>query len=215
MCGRYVLYDLEAFDIEYGLPSAFDKSPRFNVAPTQSMPVVTEEGVDIMRWGLIPKWARDEKMGYRLINARSESVFDKPIWKAVVTKKRCLVPANGFYEWQKREHGKQPYYIHPKDQHLFMFAGIWETWQHEGKEWRTFSILTTRPNKEMIPLHNRMPVILHKEDREQWLAADTRDDLEPLLVPYNNNSLEMFEVSKSVNVVKYNDNRLILPINSQ
>lgn len=212
MCGRYVLYDLEALDAHYGLPTAYDKIPNFNVAPTQLLPVVTAEGVDIMRWGLIPRWAKDSKIGYRLINARGESVFDKPIWKSVVMRRRCLVPANGFYEWQGHKGGKQPYYIHPKDQPLFMFAGVWEKWQHGDKEWHTYSILTTRPNREMAAIHNRMPVILHEDDHAQWLAADRREDLEPLLVPYRNNMLEMFAVSKSVNVAGYNDNRLIMPI---
>lgn len=214
MCGRYVLYDLETLRLKYGLPPSADTLPNFNAAPTQSMPVITEGGIEMMRWGLIPRWAKDERMGYRLINARSESVFDKPIWKSAVLNRRCLVPANGFYEWQKRPGGKQPFYIHPKDQQLFMFAGIWEAWQHGDREWHTYSILTTAPNKEMTVIHNRMPVILHEEDQAQWLGADSREDLEPLLVPYTNHHLEMFEVSKSVNVVKFNDNRLIMPINS-
>lgn len=214
MCGRYVLYDLEALYLHYDPPAKFDMSPNFNVAPSQSMPIITQNGIEIMRWGLIPRWAKDEKIGYRLINARSESVFDKPIWKSAALNRRCLVPANGFYEWQRRQKGKQPFYIHPKDQSLFMFAGIWETWQHEDRELHTYSILTTTPNKEMTAVHNRMPVILHKEDQAQWLAADTKEDLEPLLMPYADHMLEMFEVSKSVNVVKFNDNRLIMPINS-
>lgn len=214
MCGRYALFDLTTLEADYGLPPRYTPMPRYNVAPTHTMPIVTDTGTTLMRWGLIPKWAKDEKIGYRLINARSESIFEKPIWKAVITKHRCLVPANGFYEWQKRESGKQPYYIHPEDQPLFMFAGVWETWQHEGHQWQTYSILTTEPTKDMATIHNRMPVILHKEDHAQWLAADTQDDLEPLLVPYTS-PLEMVEVSKAVNVTTANDDSLILPINSR
>ena len=215
MCGRYVLYDLETLNASYPVPGEYDLEPSYNVAPTQTMPVVTEDGVQLMRWGLIPKWAKDDKIGYRLINARSETIFDKPIWKSVITKRRCLVPANGFYEWQKREDGKQPYYIYVKDQKLFMFAGVWETWLHNNKEWHTYSILTTVPNKEMSELHDRMPVILHAADHAQWLAADRKEDIVPLLMPYEHGHLDMFEVSKDVNVVRTNDNRLITPLNSK
>lgn len=214
MCGRYALFDLPSLIADYGLPPDYEPKAQYNVAPTHTMPVVTETGTILMRWGLIPKWAKDEKIGYKLINARSESVFDKPIWKAVITKHRCLIPANGFYEWQKRDDGKQPFYIHPKDQSLFMFAGIWETWQHEGREWHTYSILTTGPTEQMVAIHDRMPVILHNDDRAQWLGADTREDIEPLLVPYSG-SLDMIEVSRAVNVATTNDSDLILPINSQ
>lgn len=215
MCGRYALYDLESLNAEYHIPEDIDLAPNFNAAPTQSMPIVTDHGMELMRWGLIPRWAKDPKMGLRLINARSESVFDKPIWKSAILHRRCLVPANGFYEWQKRLDGKHPFYIHPKDQNLFMFAGVWESWTYQDREWHTYAILTTVPNHEMTDIHDRMPVILHKEDRAQWLAADTREEIETLLMPYSHNTLEMFEVSRDVNVVKTNDGHLITPINSK
>lgn len=214
MCGRYVLYDFEALARDYPLPHDFDTSPRFNVAPTHMMPVVTDNGLEIMRWGLIPRWAKDDKTGYRLFNARSETVFDKPVWKSAITQRRCLVPANGFYEWQTREDGKHPFYVHPNDQQLFMFAGVWESWTHEDKEWHTYSILTTVPNHEILTLHDRMPVILHHDDHAQWLAADRREDIEPLLMPYTHGGLTMHEVSRAVNIATMNDNRLILPVNS-
>lgn len=215
MCGRYALYDIQELENEYPIPKDFDIEPNYNAAPTQIMPVVTEKGLELMRWGLIPAWAKDEKIGYKLINARSESVFEKPIWKALITRKKCLIPSNGFYEWKKEEGGKRPFFIHPKDQKLFMFAGVWETWKHEGREWNTYSILTTRPNSEMEDIHDRMPLILPKADWQQWLEADLREDIEPLLVPYEDNGLELFEVSKDVNIVKTNNDRLILPINSK
>jgi putative SOS response-associated peptidase YedK len=215
MCGRYDLHDYSELTDTYAVPSGVALQPNYNVAPTQTMPVVTNDGLTMMRWGLIPKWAKDEKIGYKLINARSESVFEKPIWKTVITKRRCLVPANGFYEWQKRDDGKQPYFIHDKNNTLLMFAGMWETWQHGDDAWSTYTILTTTPNKEMSTLHDRMPVILHKDTYEQWLAADRQEDIEPLLQPLPDNSLDMFEVSKDVNIVKTNDQRLILPLNSK
>lgn len=215
MCGRYDLHDYSELIERYAMPSDITLKPNYNVAPTQVMPVATDNGLSMMRWGLIPKWAKDEKIGYKLFNARSESVFEKPIWKAIITKHRCLVPANGFYEWEKREDGKHPFYVHAKHDNLCMFAGIWETWKHDDKEWLTYSILTTTPNKEMTNLHDRMPVILDQENYDQWLGADREEDIKPLLQPYPDNSLEMFEVSKDVNVVKTNDARLILPLNSK
>jgi putative SOS response-associated peptidase YedK len=215
MCGRYDLHDYSELTEGYTLPSDLLIKPNYNAAPTHTMPVVKNDRLIIMRWGLIPRWAKDEKIGYKLFNARSESVFEKPIWKTLITKHRCLVPANGFYEWEKREDGKHPFYIHPKHDNLLMFAGIWETWQHNDKDWLTYSILTTTPNKEMANLHDRMPVILERENYDQWLGADRREDIEPLLQPYQDNSLEIFEVGQEVNVAKANDERLILPINSR
>lgn len=214
MCGRYALYDTDILDNRFKVEIGEQIKPNYNAAPTQTMPVITDSGLELMRWGLIPKWAKDEKIGYKLINARAESVFEKPIWKSVITRNRCLIPANGFYEWQKREDGKQPFFIHPRDEKVFCFAGIWETWQHDGAEWHTYSILTTEPNREMRSVHNRMPVILHRQNEAQWLEADTREDIEPLLVPYEDNGLEMYEVSKEVNTVTTNNSLLIGPRNS-
>jgi putative SOS response-associated peptidase YedK len=215
MCGRYDLHDYDELTERYALPPNVSVRPNYNVAPTHIMPTITDQGTTMMRWGLIPRWAKDEKIGYKLFNARSESVFEKPIWKGIIKKHRCLVPANGFYEWQKQEDGKQPFYIHLKDDDLMMFAGVWETWKHEDKEWATYSILTTTPNKEMKDLHDRMPVILNQETYDQWLGADREEDIKPLLQPLQDGSLAMFEVSKDVNVTKTNDERLILPLNSK
>ncbi len=212
MCGRYALIGIDELKDEYGWPADFEFMPNYNIAPTQNMPVVTDKGLEIMRWGIIPAWAKDEKIGYRLINTRSETVFDKPMWKGIVTKKRCLIPANGFYEWQKQGDSKQPFYIRTKDQKLFMFAGIWETWKHEGIEINTYSILTTEPNREMVSIHDRMPVILSKQDHVKWLAADGREQIESLLLPYQDNGLEMYPVGKDVNSVKVNEAKLILPV---
>ena len=214
MCGRYGLYDDEELIERFKPNTGYEFKPNYNVAPSQTMPVVTIDGIEMMRWGLIPKWAQDEKIGYKLINARSETVYEKPIWKSVM-KNRCLIPANGFYEWQKHEGGKQPFFIHPKDQVLFFFAGIWETWKREDNVWRTYSILTTEPNKEMLSIHDRMPLILHKDDETQWLQADTQNDVEALMRPLEDGALELYEVSTSVNTVKINDESLIGPINSK
>src|SRR5689334_19370469 len=139
MCGRYALIDTNEIGDRFDVDLLDPIKPNFNAAPTQDMPVITKDGLQIMRWGLIPVWAKDEKIGYKMINARAESIFEKLMWKGIVKRNRCIIPANGFYEWQKRDDGKQPFYIHlPKDE-LFAFAGIWETWKHDGKEWHTYS----------------------------------------------------------------------------
>jgi len=212
MCGRYALYTTNEINDRYHVKGSGALRASYNVAPSQVMPVVTSDGLHLMRWGLIPPWARDEKIGYRLINARSETVFDKPMWKKPIMQRRCLIPANGFYEWQQRTDGKHPYFVHLKDEQLFSFAGIWETWRHEGKIWETYSILTTTPNKDMEAIHDRMPVILHRDDEAQWLAADTEQDIAVLLQPYSDGKIEAYEVGTEVNTVRVNEEGLIRPI---
>jgi putative SOS response-associated peptidase YedK len=216
MCGRYALYSTdeevaEHYDAE--LPE--ERSANYNVAPTQTMPVMTQAGLQMMRWGLIPKWAKDEKIGYKLINARSESILEKPVWKNIVRKNRCLIPANGFYEWKKTESGKIPYFIHLANDQLFSFAGIWETWIHKGHVWNTYSIITTKPNRDMKDIHDRMPVILTKDEESAWLNADDDSLISTLLTPLENGLLKMHEVSKAVNTIKVNEATLIGPINSK
>lgn len=215
MCGRYALYDIGPLEAEYGLPDDYDGAPNYNVAPSQVMPVVTQDGPRMMRWGLIPRWAKDAKIGYTLINARAETIFDKPLWKSLIIKQRCLVPANGFYEWQKRADGKHPFFIHPVDQSMFMFAGVWETWRHNGVDAHTYSILTTTPSAEMAAIHDRMPVILEEGIHDAWLGGGEKEDIEALLMPYVDGALELFEVDTSVNVTKVNTGDLIKPLNSR
>jgi putative SOS response-associated peptidase YedK len=228
MCGRYTITgpDDIAERFKVTLPGPIE--PNYNAAPSQDLPVITETGdgkkLEIMRWGLIPVWAKDNKIGYKLINARAESVFDKPMWKKLVTSQRCLIPANGFYEWKKQsEGGKQPYYIHLSsnryDQPMYAFAGLWSTWhdpERDGATVHSYSILTTRPNAEMEAIHDRMPVILHPDDEADWLNPDMTEstDIEQFLRPLDDGALEMYEVSKDVNVVKVNRDTLILPVNS-
>lgn len=137
------------------------------------------------------------------------------MWKGIVRRNRCLVPANGFYEWKKTEAGKIPYYIHLPGEQLFSFAGIWETWQHEGRDWHSFSIMTTTPNKEMEQVHDRMPVIIDREDYAMWLHADSDDEIRALLQPLPDGALEMHEVSQDVNVERNNSEELIGPVSSK
>lgn len=229
MCGRYTLH-VKADELaeRYNLAQfSHELHDNYNVAPGQQMPVVTadesgERHLDLMRWGLIPFWAKDPKIGYKLINARDDTIFDKPMWRSGILKRRCLVPADGFYEWKRQtidgKVQKQPFYIHPKQTSIFSFAGVWETWKDvEGLEHKTYSIITTDPNKEMAAIHNRMPVILHPEDEPKWLESSrvTRSDIEPLLCPFEDGGLEYYEVSSDVNTSRMNEESLIYPLNTQ
>lgn len=219
MCGRYTLTKIEKLKSRFDVSTLSDLRPSYNVAPGQRMPVViaNESGMHklvTMKWGLIPFWAKDPKVGYKLINARDDSVFDKPTWRKSILKRRCLVPADGFYEWRKpsspKDH-KQPFFIHPKQIDVFSFAGIWETWKDsDGQELSTYSIITTSPNKEMSKIHDRMPVILHPDDEGAWLdsSLDNRNDIEPFLQSYDD-GLEMYKVSDEVNSPKNNSPELI------
>lgn len=215
MCGRYALYSTDMLAGHYGSELPHDVPANFNAAPTQTMPVMTPAGLQLMRWGFIPRWAKDEKIGYKLINTRSESVFEKPMWRNAVHYQRCLVPANGFYEWKRTSDSKTPYYFYLPGEPLFSFAGIWSTWQHEGKEWKTYSILTTTPNKEMEPIHDRMPVIVRADDEATWLNAENDDIIAELLTPPPDGTLQRHEVSIAVNTTRANDETLIGPINSR
>ena len=215
MCGRYVLWEVDELTKLFNVDGLQDLEPNYNAAPTHLMPVYPGEKMINMRWGYIPVWAKDEKIGYKLFNTRSESVFEKTMWKSVIKRNRCLIPANGFYEWKKTADGKTPFFIHLPDEKLFSFAGIWDTWKHDGKEMQTFSILTTTPNAEMKDIHDRMPVIIDKGDYDMWLSADNEDDIKVLLQPLKDGSLDMHEVSKDVNFVKTNNKDLIKPLNSK
>lgn len=226
MCGRYTLVHTDELADRFDLDTIPDGlKENYNVAPGQRMPVIIEDEdgrkAEVMMWGLVPSWSKDPKIGYKLINARAESVFDKPIWRTAVKKRRCLIPADGFYEWDKIIGGKKvqkvPYYFFPKDKGLFAFAGIWESYKDvEGLEWHTYSIITTEANKEMAAIHDRMPVILHQEDEASWLEpSQDRGAIEALLRPYEDDGLDMYKVSSDVNATRNNDNHLILPTNSQ
>lgn len=227
MCGRYTLYQTDTLPKRFNLSTqspVIHVDDNYNVAPGQFLPVITmnEQGrrAELMKWGLIPHWAKDSKIGYKLINARAETIFEKPMWRTAATHYRCLVPARGFYEWKVLGDGKtkQPYYIHPKSMDMFAFAGLWSTWKDaEGYEIKSFSIITTNPNKEMRAVHDRMPVILKPDEESRWLepSLENQKEIELLMHPYEDNGLEMYEVSRDVNTTRTNDRMLIGPINSQ
>lgn len=224
MCGRYTYYSskevIEEFELIHEkdpqLQFLLDVPENFNVAPGHLMPVMIrgeqEHEPVLMKWGLIPSWSRDEKIGYKLINAREETLFEKPMWKRLVKSHRCVVPASGFYEWKKSESGKQPYYISPKDGKFFSFAGLWDEWRNDsGEKVKTYTIITTSPNKEMSSLHDRMPVILNKDQSDIWLSPLelTADQADDILKSAPNGSLEIIKVSTKVNSIRNNSEDLI------
>jgi putative SOS response-associated peptidase YedK len=222
MCGRYLLDEADQIAPRFHVEDwdEAELKPNYNVAPTQVMPVVTlsEDGkpqIEMMQWGITRFFGKDAKK--MLINTRADKAFGG-FWRKTVCSRRCLIPANGFYEWKGSAGNKTPYFIHPKKEKLFAFAGIWDTWKNDdGHEIKTYSIMTTEPNAEMREIHNREPVMLHREDEASWLepANDSQSVLERLLYPYEDNGLEIYEVSRDVNVVKNNNGKLFLPINSQ
>ncbi len=219
MCGRYVLeVDPDQLQLAFHLSDAPTLPPRYNVAPTQFLPVITNEQPDalsFLRWGLIPSWAKDMSIGNKLINARAETAAEKPSFRSALKRRRCLVPASGFYEWQKQTSGKTPLYIQVKDAPVIAFAGLWEIWHSpDGSELRTYTILTTGANEFMQPIHTRMPVILHPRDYDQWL--DPREvpgeQFAPLLQPFEADRMTAYEVSKAVNSPSFDSPELIRPV---
>jgi putative SOS response-associated peptidase YedK len=219
MCGRYTLATpAERLAEEFGFDgSSVELSQNYNVAPTQGVAAVLEEGgqrrLEVLRWGLIPPWADDPQIGSRMINARSETAPGKPSFRRAFRERRCLIPADGFYEWQRTNGTKQPFYIHMEDGRPFAFAGLWESWGKSGEgEVRTCTILTTGANALVGEIHERMPVIVAPDAYDVWLdPASERDELTGLLAPYPEDEMEAYPVSRFVNSPSNNDPRCIEP----
>jgi putative SOS response-associated peptidase YedK len=222
MCGRYTLGapDEDLADL-FDLPQVPELEPRYNIAPTQPVPVVRVGAagqvreLELLRWGLIPSWSKDPAAGARLINARSETAAGKPSFRAAFKHRRCLIPAAGFYEWQRTGGGKQPYYIHRKDRRAFAFAGLWEHWAGpDGSVIESCTILTTTPNDLLRPLHDRMPVILCPTDFALWLdpAVTEASRIQPLLVPCPADQLVAYAVTTHVNSPRNDDPGCIEPM---
>lgn len=221
MCGRYSLYAdlttlLERFDIDEVTFSKEEYSPNYNVAPSHQVVAVVNDGtknrLGMLRWGMIPPWAKDEKIGYKMINARAETAAEKSSFRNAFKKKRCLVVADSFYEWKKTTDRKIPMRIKLKSGEPFAFAALWESWKApDGKQVNTCSILTTQPNELMGSIHNRMPVILSKEDEEIWLDPKIQnpDELKSVLKPFDASQMEAYEVSDKVNSPKNNGPELL------
>jgi len=207
MCGRFTLTtNLGAIAARFGVARFLEEvGPRYNIAPTQTVVVVNNDGsrhLTEMRWGLIPSWATNPAIGNRMINARAETVATKPAFRVALRKRRCLIPANGFYEWQPVGRRKQPVYITLKTRESFSFAGLWEAWTApNGQEIKSCTIVTTEANDLLKPIHDRMPVILIKEAESTWLDPAIQDPakLLPLLRPYPTDEMVAQPVSTWVN----------------
>ncbi len=168
-----------------------------------------------LRWGLIPPWAKDEKIGYKMINARAETVSEKPSYKNAFKRKRCIIPADSFYEWKNTDNGKVPMRFKLNSNGIFALAGLWESWESpEGKTIHTCTVITTTPNELVKPVHNRMPVILKPEDEAAWLSPNFEDldFLGNLLVPFDQGKMGAYPVSSSVNSPRNNDESLIIQV---
>jgi putative SOS response-associated peptidase YedK len=212
MCGRFTLSkSTEEVAARFAIEQiAFDLTPRFNIAPGQPIAVVTQNNatsnhsrtLDAFKWGLVPFWAKDPKIGNKMINARAEGLAEKPSFKQALVKRRCLIPTDGFYEWMKKGKEKQPMHIHARSGEVLAFAGLWEEWkQPDGSPLRTCTIITTAPNKLMASIHNRMPAILRPEDEELWLDMDNKDvpELLQALKPFPDEALQAPPVATLVN----------------
>jgi len=222
MCGRYTL-NKKADDIakRYNVSKVpKEMRPNYNTAPMQVMPVITEDEngkhqVELMHWGITRKLFLNGKVVEKdIINTRADKAFGG-FWKKTVVNHRCLIPATSFFEWKDLKEGKTPFLIHPKKLDLYSFAGIWSTWKNkDGHDIKVYSIMTTEPNKEMKAIHTRMPVILHPEDEASWIepSNDKPESLGKLLFPFEDNGLEIYEVSRDVNSTKNNYPELLLPV---
>jgi putative SOS response-associated peptidase YedK len=221
MCGRYTYFPREFSDlrITWDVDEVFGLKPRYNIAPTQQAPVIVrangKRALELFRWGLIPRWAKDPAIGNNMINARAETLAEQPAFKNLLGKRRCLVLADSFYEWRKEGKGKVPMRFKLKSGESFTFAGLWDSWkQPDGNLLRTYTIVTTEPNDVLRPIHNRMPVMLSNDDAQKWLAVD--DEIAhalTLLKPYPPEKMEGYDVSILVNNPRNDSPECVRPIN--
>lgn len=220
-CGRYSVYaTADGFKNNFGLLDKPNKGfESYDIRPSQLAPVVYagEDGKPIleeMKWGLVPSWwKQDPRIGYKLFNARGDKVFSSGMWRGIY-RKRALVPATGYFEWTK-EKNKRKFYFHPKQIDIFSFAGIYDVWHDiEGKELKTFTIITTEPNKEAATVHTRMPVLLHREDETSWIDPNNvkREVIETFIHPYDDGGLQVDEVISDTQSLEYNDKEFISPL---
>ena len=227
MCGRITLTtDKDDIQSRWGFidPSGVLDliKPRFNISPSQNSPtvIVNQDNRELrmMRWGLVPFWAKDISIGYKMINAKSETLNEKPSFRKSFKDKRCLVLADGFYEWKKPDKKtKIPLRFVLKSRELFAFAGLWDQWKNpEGEILLSFTIITTHANELMTPIHDRMPVVLHEKDESKWLDPEFKDTerLKSLLQPYPSDMMEAYEVSSIVNSPKNDSPKCIEPVGS-
>lgn len=227
MCGRFTRANdyfsdrarQQKFLEQLGLADAPPLEPRYNIAPTQDVAAVRSKAGDgrelaMLHWGLVPSWAKDLKIGNRLVNARAETIAEKPAFRSAFRRRRCLIPADGFYEWQVQGRSKQPYLIRFRDRRLFCFAGLWEHWPKGEPQVESCTIITTDANPLMSTLHDRMPVIVSPSDYALWLdpAIEEPERLSPLLQPWAGDDLEALAVSTLVNNPRHESPQCIEPL---
>ena len=223
MCGRYRLSRRKQLVDEYfdSVSDEPDWAPRYNIAPTQPAPVIRQHPkepvrqLSLMRWGLIPSWAKDSSGAAQMINARSETASTKPAFRDALKSRRCLIPADGFYEWMRTGKTKQPYCFEVNDGQLFAFAGIWDRWKDPSGQWvKTCSILTTPPNAVTSPVHDRMPGILDPDSYDLWLDPRMTNlaAASELLKPYDARLMRCYPVSARINRVANDDEECSRPV---
>ncbi|REE88615.1 putative SOS response-associated peptidase YedK [Paenibacillus taihuensis] len=224
MCGRYTItITMEELMLRYFISQTnapFHK-PKYNVAPGQMIMAIINDGeqnrLGELKWGLVPSWSESPKVGPKMLNARAETAWEKPAFRELIRRKRCIIPADGFYDWRQDPDGKQPMRIVRQDRKVFSMAGLYDTWvSQEGIKLSTCTILTTSPNELMEPIHDRMPVILHEEDEHLWLnrRIQSRAELDQLLIPFPSELMDAYPVAKTVGSVSYDDPSCIEPLSS-
>ena len=220
MCGRYTLTDTQNLQVRFEISGSSETAiePRFNVAPSQAVPVVVERdgtrALELMHWGFRPSWLKGTGKRQPPINARAETLLEKPMFRGLTKAKRCIVPASGFYEWRKVDGRKQPFYLTSEDGEAWGFAGLYDlTHEDENDAAGSFTIITTAANSLVAPLHERMPAILRREDEEEWVSRDVTDPIqvERLLQPYPEDAMRVYAVSADVNSPRNNGPELIEP----
>lgn len=222
MCGRFSLSAeladiIERFEIENG-EELVNYQKNYNVAPGQQILAVISDGkqnrAGFLKWGLVPAWAKEKSIGYKMINARAETVDQKPSFQRLLKKRRCLIIADGFYEWKQLEDTKQPMRMKLKENDVFAFAGLWDIWKNDEEVLSTCAIITTEPNEITQDIHNRMPVILQEEEESIWLNRTITDPalLKSLLTPYPSELMEAYAVSTTVNSAQNNGPQCIEPL---
>jgi putative SOS response-associated peptidase YedK len=221
MCGRFTFQPTEAFYRRFQISNHLDSLvPRYNIAPGQMVPVIIAQSprrIMLMRWGLIPHWAKDPKTAYKMIDARVETLTQRPAFRGLLSHNRCLVPASGFYEWQGEGRDKTPYYIYPEDQQYLAFAGLYDVWiNSQGEELSTFTIITTEANDFMARLHTRMPVIMARELEDTWLDPELTkaQDVLDVLSRTTDLDLDAYRVSRMVNKPSVDSHALIQRVES-
>ena len=223
MCGRYSFFEPDKMYDRFSIVNRqlnIGIEPHFNITPGDRLPVVVKHSpnqVELMKWGITPPWLRHDPRAKLIINARSETLFEKPMFKRLVTRNRCLVAANGFLEFKKTDSGSIPYYFHLKHESMFAFAGLYDVFKDaEGKEFKSFVIITCKANTLMEPIHHRLPVILPKKHEDDWINPDETniEKLLQLLQPYPSDEMEMYQVPKEANNARNDYPEVIQPIKS-